>query len=90
MVGITQLRLARLQRGWTLDDLFLRSDGRLSPGRLSRIERGLCAASLEESALLVKLLSVSQQTVLDAGASTAFALAKSAGSGTHQQPRSKV
>jgi hypothetical protein len=68
MAAISQLRLARLQIGWTLDDLFLRSDGKLNPARLSRIERGLCSASSEEAALLVKLLGVAEQTVTDSGA----------------------
>jgi transcriptional regulator with XRE-family HTH domain len=63
MTTITQLRLARLQKGWTLDTLFLRSKGRLSPARISRIERGLSAASEGEAQLLVVLLGVSEQTV---------------------------
>ena len=70
MVAISQLRLARLQRGWTLDDLFLRSDGMLSPARVSRIERGLSGASREESRLLVALLGVTEQTVSDSGAAS--------------------
>lgn len=63
MTVITQLRLARLQKGWTLDDLFLRSKGKLAPARVSRIERGISRASAEESQLLVALLGVSEQTV---------------------------
>lgn len=89
MVAISQLRLARLQRGWTLDDLFLRSDGRLSQARLSRIERGLCSASPEEAALLVKLLNVAEQTVMDAGAPATCALAQSVVSGAAGQVISK-
>ena len=68
MTAISSLRLARLQKGLTLDDLFLRSKGKLSPARLSRIERGLCTASREESALLVKLLGIDDQAVTDSGA----------------------
>jgi hypothetical protein len=64
MVAISPLRLARLQRGWTLDDLFLRSEGKLSPPRVSRIERGLSRASREESRLFVALLGVTEETVL--------------------------
>lgn len=64
MVAITQLRLARLQKGWTLDDLFLRSNGRLNPARVSRIERGFSMASEEESQLLITLLGVTGETVL--------------------------
>jgi transcriptional regulator with XRE-family HTH domain len=67
MVAISQLRLARLQRGWTLDDLFLRSKGRLSPARISRIERGLSTASEEESQVLMTLLGVTKETVFASG-----------------------
>jgi len=67
MTAISSLRMARLQKGLTLDDLFLQSKGKLSPARLSRIERGLCTASHEESALLVKILGVEEQTVADSG-----------------------
>jgi transcriptional regulator with XRE-family HTH domain len=67
MTTITPLRLARFQKGLTLDDLFLRSKGKLSPARVSRIERGLSAASAEETALLVKILGVPEQTVVDSG-----------------------
>jgi len=63
MVAISQLRLARLQRGWTLDDLFICSKGRLSPARVSRIERGLSTASEEECQVLVTLLDVTKETV---------------------------
>jgi hypothetical protein len=69
MVAISQLRLARLQRAWTLDDLFLRSNGRLSPARISRIERGLSIASEEESQILVTLLGVTEETVVASGTS---------------------
>ena len=78
MTAISLLRMARLQKGLTLDDLFLRSKGKLSPARLSRIERGLCTASHEESVLLVKLLGVEEQTVADSGARAATALEQSA------------
>jgi len=87
---VSSLRLSRLQKGLTLDDLFLRSKGKLNPARLSRIERGLCSASLEEAALLIKLLSVSEQIVLDASSSAVSTLGKSAESGAHRQSHSKV
>jgi transcriptional regulator with XRE-family HTH domain len=77
MMAITRLRLARLQRGWTLDDLFLRSEGRLSPARVSRIERGLSNASAAESRLLVTLLGVTEQTVTDSGMTLRFAAGES-------------
>jgi transcriptional regulator with XRE-family HTH domain len=67
MAAISQLRLARLQRGLTLDDLFLRSMGKLSPARISRIERGLSTASEEECQVLVTLLDVTKETVFASG-----------------------
>ena len=73
MVAISQLRLARLQKGWTLDDLFLRSKGRLSPARISRIERGLSTASEEESQVLVILLDVTEETVVASGTTSRHA-----------------
>jgi transcriptional regulator with XRE-family HTH domain len=66
MTVVSSLRLARLQRGWTLDDLLVKSGGKLSPARLSRIERGLRSASADEAALLVKLLGVAEQTIREA------------------------
>jgi transcriptional regulator with XRE-family HTH domain len=77
MTAISSLRMARLQRGLTLDELFLRSKGKLSPARVSRIERGLCTASHEESALLVKILSVEERTVADSGARAASVMERS-------------
>jgi transcriptional regulator with XRE-family HTH domain len=73
MVAISQLRLARLQRGWTLDDLFLRSKGKLSPARISRIERGISTASEEESQVLVILLGVTEETVVASGTTSRYA-----------------
>jgi len=67
MVAISQLRLARLQKGLTLDDLLLRSKGKLSPARVSRIERGLSTPADEEVSLLVSLLGVTRQTVVESG-----------------------
>ena len=67
MTAISELRLARLRRGWTLDHLMLRSKGKLSPARISRIERGLSTPSDEEVSLLVSLLGVARQTVVESG-----------------------
>jgi hypothetical protein len=86
---VSTLRLSRLQKGLTLDDLFLRSKGKLNPARLSRIERGFCSASPEETAFLVKLLSVTEQTVRDSSASPICATRQSVTSGTPEQPRAK-
>jgi hypothetical protein len=73
MVAISQLRLARLQMDWTLDDLFLRSKGKLSPARISRIERGISTASEEESRVLVILLGVTEETVVASGTTARYA-----------------
>lgn len=78
MKAITELRLARLRKAWTLDDLFLRSEGKLSPARVSRIERGLCAASAEELSLLVVLLGVTEKTVTDCTTTMRFIAVESA------------
>jgi hypothetical protein len=67
MTAISSLRMARLQNGLTLDELFLRSKGKLSPARMSRIERGLCSASPEETASLVKILGVTEETIANCG-----------------------
>jgi transcriptional regulator with XRE-family HTH domain len=66
MVEISPLRLARLKKGLTLDDLLLRSAGRLSPARLSRIERGICNPSPMEAQLLIELLGVEESTMKEA------------------------
>lgn len=63
MTAISGLRMARLQRGLTLDELFLRSEGKLAPARISRIERGLCVPSDQESTFLIKLLGVTEKTI---------------------------
>lgn len=67
MKAISELRLARLRRGWTLDHLMLLSKGKLSPARISRIERGISSPSDEEVSLLVNLLGVTRQTVVEYG-----------------------
>jgi transcriptional regulator with XRE-family HTH domain len=63
MTAVSGLRMARLKRGLTLDDLFLRSAGKLAPARISRIERGLCVPSDQESTFLIQLLGVTEQTI---------------------------
>ena len=63
MTAISRLRMARLQKGLTLDELFLRSAGKLAPARISRIERGLCIPSQQESTFLIELLGVTEQTI---------------------------
>jgi hypothetical protein len=63
MMAASGLRMVRLQRGLTLDDLFLRSAGKLAPARISRIERGLCVPSDQESTFLIQLLGVTEQTI---------------------------
>jgi transcriptional regulator with XRE-family HTH domain len=63
MEAISTLRLARLQKGLTLDDVFFMTDGRVSPPRLSRIERGLSRATPIEAEVLTQLLGVSAEAL---------------------------
>jgi transcriptional regulator with XRE-family HTH domain len=63
VVALSSLRLARLQRGLSLDEVSFRTNGRLNPGRLSRIERGYVKPSDQESRLLQEILGVSSETV---------------------------
>ena len=63
MVAMSSLRLARLQRGLSLDEVSFRTDGRLKRGRLSRIERGYVKPSDEESRLLQQILKISSTMV---------------------------
>ncbi len=60
---VNALRLARLQKGLTLDDVHLLTKGQLSPARLSRIERGFCKPTEEESRLLIELFGVTEETI---------------------------
>lgn len=42
---IGRIRLERLKRGYSLDEVWLRTNRRLSPTKLSRIERGFVEPS---------------------------------------------
>jgi transcriptional regulator with XRE-family HTH domain len=63
MVAISNLRMARLQKGWTLDEMFLQSKGQLSPARLSRIEREFCKPTEKEAQLLTQMLGVMEHVI---------------------------
>lgn len=57
-MSISALRLARLQKGLTLDKVFFLTDGRVNPARLSRIERGLSKPTPIEAESLACVLDV--------------------------------
>jgi len=61
MVVVSDLRMARLRKGMTLDEIFLLTNGELNPARLSRIERGLSRPTEREVNLLVAVLGVTQE-----------------------------
>jgi transcriptional regulator with XRE-family HTH domain len=61
-MAISELRLARVSRGLTMDQLFLQSRGALLQPRLSRIERGLAKPSEREVEWLVKILEVDERS----------------------------
>ena len=63
MEAISELRLARLQKGLTLDKVYFISKGRVSPARLSRIERGLSRPSPAEAEALVVVLGISLSVI---------------------------
>jgi transcriptional regulator with XRE-family HTH domain len=63
MREISALRLVRLRRALTLDEVFFKTKGLLSPPRLSRIERGLSKPTPAETAALTRLLGVSADVV---------------------------
>jgi transcriptional regulator with XRE-family HTH domain len=63
---VNELRIARLQKGLTLDDVYVASGRSLSPSRLSRIERGILAPNEDEAKLLARLLGVSSDIVTSA------------------------
>jgi len=63
MEAISNLRLARLQKGLTLDKVFFLTDGRVSPARLSRIERGLSKPTQTEADALTEILGISAAVV---------------------------
>jgi transcriptional regulator with XRE-family HTH domain len=57
-MNVSPLRLARLQRGLTLDEISFRTRGRLRPGRLSRIERGYATPTAEEALMIRRLFGI--------------------------------
>jgi transcriptional regulator with XRE-family HTH domain len=75
-LNVKRARLRRLEQGLTLDDLFLRSGGRLHPPRISRIERGILRPSARERQLLAQALGVPEDELFDPEAKTAAAALK--------------
>lgn len=59
MRKLTQLRLARIQCGLTLDDVYLRTGRKLVPSKLSRLERGIIQPSVKDLHLFAKALDTS-------------------------------
>lgn len=58
---INPLRQRRFELGLTLDDVFLRTRGRVHPARLSRFERGILVPSPEERRLLSEILELPEE-----------------------------
>ncbi len=55
---VNKLRLERLKRGLTQEDVYLLSQRRLHPSRLSRIERGVIVFTPEDLQLLAAALDI--------------------------------
>jgi transcriptional regulator with XRE-family HTH domain len=68
VVALSPLRLARLKRGLTLEEVSFRTRGRLNPGRLSRLERGYVQPNEEERRLLQEIIGVSSDVIDSIGA----------------------
>lgn len=61
MVAASDLRMARLRRGMTLDEISLLTNGELNPARVSRIERGFAKPTEREVELLIFVLGVTEK-----------------------------
>jgi transcriptional regulator with XRE-family HTH domain len=70
MTTVSDLRIARLRKGLTLDEIFLLTNGELTPARLSRVERGLAKPTRREIALIEQVIGVGEEVV---GAATLVA-----------------
>jgi transcriptional regulator with XRE-family HTH domain len=62
---VSRLRLERIERGLTLDDVWIRSERRLHPSRLSRMERGVLRPTSEEIRLLAGALDIPEEKLAD-------------------------
>jgi len=61
MVVASDLRVARLRMGMTLDEISLLTNGELNPARVSRIERGFAKPTEREVNLLIFVLGVTPE-----------------------------
>jgi transcriptional regulator with XRE-family HTH domain len=59
MEAVSALRLERVRRGLTQEDLYLLTDRQLHPSRVSRIERGIVEPTEEDLRLLARALNTS-------------------------------
>lgn len=55
---VSKLRLERVKRGLTQDDIWVRTGRRLHPSRLSRIERGILEPTVDDIRLLADALDL--------------------------------
>lgn len=58
MTVVSRLRLERLRRGLTLEEVYLRTRRRLHPSRLSRLERGISCLTMQDIELLGVALEI--------------------------------
>ncbi len=59
MEAVSALRLERVRRGLTQEDLYLLTDRQLHPSRVSRIERAIVEPTEEDLRLLARALNTS-------------------------------
>lgn len=55
---MSKLKLERVKRGLTQDDIWVRTGRQLHPSRLSRIERGILKPTVEDIRLLADALDL--------------------------------
>jgi transcriptional regulator with XRE-family HTH domain len=55
---VSKVKLERLKRGFTQDDICIRTGRRLHPSRLSRIERGTLQPTVDDIRLLADALDL--------------------------------
>jgi len=60
---INSLRKRRLELGLTLDQIFLKTRGRVHPARLSRFERNILTPSPAERRALAEVLNLSESEI---------------------------
>jgi transcriptional regulator with XRE-family HTH domain len=67
---INVLRKKRFELGLTLDQIFLKTRGRVHPSRLSRFERGILRPSPAERRALASTLGLSEEEICVSAAET--------------------